>query len=535
MMPRPSRDPHSVAGKTLPIERHAQLLIVGAGPAGLAAAREARALGLSVLLVDEHPLDPALFGLDVPYHFGGTAGAAAQSHGRMLERVAAAMPGLEQAFEEGVEVELGVTAWGLFAQGPGTRWLPPLVAGLADRERAWHVTCDRAILALGRRDAGLAFPGWDLPGVMGATALHCLLERYDAFDGRRLVVLGSGVEGLLTARLALARGREVAALVEVAAEPAGPAALVAEVEAAGVPILAGAMIRGARPDAAGRVAGVTLAGPGGEREVACDTVVIATGAVPMVDLMGAMSLPLRFEGALGGWVPAVDETGRTAHPAVWAIGDCAGLGTAKLLDAGIAQAEGRVAARAAARSLGLAAEGGADDLARVAEAKAAAGPDVAEARKAWLAASLAASGADMPVCQCEEVSCRELMEVRAPRYLQPDPARVGGPGALARLTPERDVADPDHVKRLTRAGMGVCQGRRCREQVASLLALDSGATLAAIPPATYRAPVRPLPLGVLGRAAEHPETGEGWDVWFGIPSQWLAPWEVGSTKEGAEP
>jgi thioredoxin reductase len=540
---RTPHDPHSVAGKPLPVERHVQVLVVGAGPAGLAAALEARTCGLSTLLVDEHPLDPALFGLDVPFHFGGAAGAAVQNHGRMLERVAAAIPDLERAFEQGVEVELGVAAWGLFAQAPGTRWLPPLVAGLADRRRAWHVACDRAILALGRRDTGLAFPGWELPGVMGAVALHCLLERYDAFEGRRLLILGSDADALLTARLALGRGLELAGVVDVAAAPVGPAALVAELAAAGVPILTRTMVKAAHADAAGRVGSAVLVGlgedgrpvPGSERTVPCDTVVLATGAVPVVDLMGAMNLALRFDGAEGGWVPAVDEVGRTSHPAVHAVGDCAGVSAAKLLDADMARAEGRIAARAAARSLGCSPADDPADPARVLAARSAAGADLAAGRKAWLAASLAVSGADMLVCQCEEVTCREVAEVRAPRYLAPDPARVGGPGALGRLNPEGAVVDPDHVKRLTRAGMGVCQGRRCREQVASLLALESGAGLEAIAPATYRAPVRPLPLGVLAQVPEGQEVAAGWDVWFGIPSQWLAPWEVTPAGKGDAP
>ncbi|MEK0083746.1 FAD-dependent oxidoreductase [Benzoatithermus flavus] len=543
MTTRPPQDPHSVAGKPFPVERHVQVLVVGAGPAGLAAAMEARASGLTTLLVDEHPLDPALFGLDVPFHFGGTAGAATRNHGRMLERVAASMPELERAFELGVEVELGVTAWGLFARAPGTCWLPPLAAGLADRERSWHVTCDRAILALGRRDTGLAFPGWEQPGVVGAAALRCLLERYDAFEGGRLLVLGSDVDALLTARLALDRGLEVAGIVEIAPAPVGPESLVAELAAAGVPILACTMVKAATADGTGRVASAVLTalgadgGPvfGSERSIACDTIVLATGAVPVIDLMGAMHLAFRFEGSAGGWVPVADEAGRTSHPAVHAVGDCAGLSETKSRDPGIARAEGRIAARAVARALGAAAGEDDADLARVRAARAMAGPDLAGRRRAWLEASLAVSGADTFLCLCEEVSCREVAEVRAPRYLTPDPARVGGPGALARLSPERAAADPDHVKRLTRAGMGVCQGRRCREQVAALLAREGGVGLEAIPPAIYRAPVRPLPLEVLARLPESPEVAEGWDVWFGIPSQWVPPWELTPAEGGAEP
>ena len=77
------------------------------------------------------------------------------------------------------------------------------------------------------------------------------------------------------------------------------------------------------------------------------------------------------------------------------------------------------------------------------------------------------------------------------------------------------------VKRLTRAGMGLCQGRRCREQVAALLALASGARLRDIPLASHRAPVRPLPLSVVARTEERAEMTRHWDTSSGMPSQYV--------------
>jgi hypothetical protein len=128
------------------------------------------------------------------------------------------------------------------------------------------------------------------------------------------------------------------------------------------------------------------------------------------------------------------------------------------------------------------------------------------------------------VCQCEEVTAREILEVRPPRYL-------GWPGSKRNDNDLRSLLgegppNPDQVKRLTRAGMGLCQGRRCREQVAALLALGAGVPLAEVPLATYRAPVRPLPLGLAADTSEAPAMAEQWEVWFGIPSQWQPPWEI---------
>jgi D-hydroxyproline dehydrogenase subunit alpha len=75
-------------------------------------------------------------------------------------------------------------------------------------------------------------------------------------------------------------------------------------------------------------------------------------------------------------------------------------------------------------------------------------------------------------------------------------------------------AHPDLLKRLTRAGMGHCQGRRCREQVALLLAYTTGVDVAAVPLASYRPPVRPVPMNVLSPDDEPEELRLRWPLWF---------------------
>ncbi len=74
--------------------------------------------------------------------------------------------------------------------------------------------------------------------------------------------------------------------------------------------------------------------------------------------------------------------------------------------------------------------------------------------------------------------------------------------------------------------MGVCQARRCREQIQALLALGAGRTLAEIPLASYRAPVRPLSLRLLGQVEEAMPMKHHWDSWFGMPTQYSPPWEI---------
>lgn len=535
-MPNRPIDPKSVAGKTPEVERHVQLLVVGGGPAGIAAAAEGAARGLEVLLVDENPIDGALIGMDVPLHFGQRATAAVNTPGRLLERIVEASPGLAELYDKGVEVMLQTTVWGLFANGPGVQWMPGPVAGLADAERSWLVGFDTVVVAAGRRDLGMSFPGWDLPGVMGVTAAHRLIAGYDAFGGRHLLVLGSGAEALDLALTALDHGLEVAGIVEVASAPVGPAALVERLRARGVPVFAGHVVK----SASGGVEGVTTATlvriddqlspvPGSEREIACDTVALGIGTVPNIELLAALDARLVHDIDRGGHVPVLEADGRSTLPYAYAAGDCAGIHAAKSVDPAVARQEGRVAAIAAAAALGQASE------AEIATARTGlAQPEAGQGdhRMVWLKALLNTGGLDVLVCQCEEVSRGELLDLSPPRYLERKSNKIGTRSLTTLL--EDGPVNQDQVKRLTRAGMGLCQGRRCREQVAMLLALASRVDVGQVPLASYRPPARPLPLKVLWPQDEAELVRQEWDSWFGMESQWLPWWEIaaGGTKQG---
>src|SRR5262249_38521610 len=104
------------------------------------------------------------------------------------------------------------------------------------------------------------------------------------------------------------------------------------------------------------------------------------------------------------------------------------------------------------------------------------------------------------------------VDVKPPRYLAGARPRRWDPKLSTIL--EGGSAHPDLLKRLTRAGMGHCQGRRCREQVALLLAEASGVDVSQVPLASYRPPVRPLPMKVLSSHDEPETTREKWASWF---------------------
>jgi thioredoxin reductase len=537
-MTAPRLDPKSVAGKSPVVGRKAELVVVGAGPAGTAAAIAAAKAGLQVLLIDENPVAGTMMGLDVPLHYGQRMSNEVHNKARMVEQLVAANPALEEVFALGVEVELGVYVWGAFVNGPSVRSLPGPVLGLADETRSWLVGFDRLIVAAGARDLAIAFPGWELPGVIGAQAAHALLTRYGAFSGRRMTVLGSGALGLSTALLAIDHGVEVAAIIEVAPEPQGPAALVAALRARGVPLLTRHAIKAAAGgvDGVETVTAIGIAGDlsplaGSERVLACDTVCLAIGAVPNVELMAVLGCELVARGERGGYVPVLDADLRTSLPTVFAAGDCTGLSDGKVLDEALAREEGRITGLAAAASLGK--SSGVDLPLRAVDEMRESARDVHSYQTAWLRALIAAGGWDIHACQCEEVTRREIVEIRPPRYLNwgASQMRARGLGGLL----EDGPVSQDQIKRLTRAGMGLCQGRRCREQIALLLALEGKLPVGEVPLASYRPPLRPLPLAALRPGDEPQAMRDDWDVWFGIPSQWTPFWEIDAADEGAGP
>ncbi|HSZ51166.1 MAG TPA: FAD-dependent oxidoreductase [Caulobacteraceae bacterium] len=511
----------SQAGKVPPPDEQVQILVVGGGAAGASAAIAAAKAGASVMLVDENPVSPGLMGLDTPLYFGGRYSNAVQAQGRMVEQILASNPLLEAAFEAGVDVRLGVYVWGAFTPGWGLASLPSAIAGLADEERAWTVGFERLILATGARDVAFAFRGWDQPGVMGARAFQALMGRYDAFSGRRLVILGTGELAIQTARTALASGLEVAALIDVSEAFQGPSSAAAELRAADVEILLGQIPIGASGGLEG-IEGLTVRdlAAGATRAIACDTVVEAISLTPVVELLDVLGGAIAPAPLLGGHAPVSPDGTATSLANVFLAGDVAGAPGGVGMGEDAARASGHRAAQAVLASLG-------HDVALGAVLTPGPGFDALAYQMTWARALMAEP--DVIICQCEEVTRADLVAVKPPTYLGP-PSPAQARRDLASLL-EDGPPNQDQIKRLTRACMGPCQARRCREQVALTLACASNAAPSDVPLAGYRAPVRALPLKVLAAWDESPEIARYWDVWMGIPGQWTPYDDIGTERE----
>jgi D-hydroxyproline dehydrogenase subunit alpha len=481
-----------------------QVVVVGAGIAGCSAALEAAQQGLQVMLVDEHPQSLSMMSLDTPYFYGARLAPVLSDSSAIAERVLGANEPLMLCLEAGVDVVTNTSVWGSFTPSANSTHAKRPQLGLADAEKSWMVEYDHLILAPGARDLVLSFPGWQLPGVMGAAAALALMNRYRALFGERLVILGSGNLGLTVAKRALASGLQIAAIVDVAPAVRGDAGIAEELRAAGVNFLLSQTIQDAQ--GSDSVQSVRLRALDdqmqpkglGTTEIDCDTVCMAFGLVPNIELPAVTGCELEFRGDRGGWIPKLDSQMRSSLPTVSVVGDGAGVTETTVLDSQIAVEQARVAARAIARASATAPQLPPQLQSTVEDSVA----------QQWLRTMVAVGGMDTLVCQCEEVTRRELLAVQPPRYL----AYAAKMRAQA-ASPTAQTSQ-DFFKRMTRVGMGHCQGKRCREQSAMLLANAAHRPVGDIAPGSYRVPVRPIPLNVIACYDETEEMRKTWPVWF---------------------
>jgi glycine/D-amino acid oxidase-like deaminating enzyme len=448
-------------------ERACDVLVVGAGPAGLSAAVAAREAGASVIVLDERDAPGGQFHKPLaPSHVHRRPDAQFREGVVLRARAEAA----------GVGILAGATVWGAF----GSQEIAALVGG-----RAVTFRPRRLVLAPGAHERPVPVPGWTLPGVMTTGALQTLARAQRVAPDGPLLVAGYGPLNLQLACELVEGGASVAAVVEAAPKPGAvrlravaamlgsDVRLVAEglryilrLRRVGVPVLWGSTISAL--EGAGRVERARIATPHGEHVIEVGAVALNAGFQPEVGLARALDVPHRFVDVGTGHLATVaDAEGRTPVEGVFAVGDGASLGGSR-----VALARGRLAGLAAARDLGFRAPD--DTGARAALRR-------AEAFQAALWTLFAPPAFAPPpdeaiVCRCEEVTAGRLRAEMA-----------GGLRSLAAL------------KKATRAGMGRCQGRFCAVTVARLCPDAPGPEAFAAP----RVPVRPVPAAPL--MAEAPE------------------------------
>ena len=462
---------------TTPKRDSYDVLVIGAGPAGLAAAATAAAAGLSTLLLDEN------------------AGPGGQ-----VWRAIASTPVVErnllgadywvgddlvqEARASGAEIIQCATVWSLDRH---------LDIGISVGGASAFVKARRVILATGALERPFPIPGWTLPGVMTAGAAQTMLKSSALVPDGRTVIAGQGPLLWLLAAQVLRLGGRVdrildtterrnyfAALPHMFAFMTSPyfaksLAMMREVRAK-VPVVRGVSELAAAGD--GQLATVSYVTGGRRETMPADLLLLHQGVVPNVNLAMAAGVEHRWDERQLCWSPRLEQNGNSSIDGIAIAGDGAGIGGASA-----AVLRGRIAARAAVDALAPAV---AAKLAPMATLRA--GLAQAERGRAFLDTLFRPSPqfriprGDTIVCRCEEVTAKDILDAVA----------IGATG-------------PNQLKAYRRTGMGPCQGRLCGLTVTELMAQARSKSPQEIGYYRLRAPVKPITLAEL---AAVPKTEE---------------------------
>jgi sarcosine oxidase subunit alpha len=302
------------------IEAHCDLLVVGAGPAGLAAALVAGRSGARVILADEQP-EPGGSLLGTCEQLGGAPAC------RWVDGVRAELDTLPE-----VRRLVRTTVFGAFGHGKfaalerRTDHLGPCAPTHLSRQRVWHIRARRAVLATGAHERPIAFADNDCPGVMLAGAGRTYVNRYAVAPGRRVLIFTTNDSAYAAAVEIADAGVEVAGIVD--ARSAAPAWGLDR----GFDVYSGSVVTGTWGEE--RLTGASIAGR--QAEVECDALLVSGGWNPVLHLYAQAGGRLRFDDALAAFVPIPDGGPREPAGAARGLGslaDCLADGVAAAMRA----------------------------------------------------------------------------------------------------------------------------------------------------------------------------------------------------------
>ena len=441
--------------------------VVGAGPAGLAAAMVCAQAGLRCVLLDDqqNPGGQIYRGITNSPLARDTVLGPDYWCGAALVRA---------AIDSGAHYAPGATAWGLLRPDE----IAVSIGGASRQIRVTHT-----ILATGAIERPFPIAGWTLPGVMTAGAAQILLKTSGLVPAGRTVLAGCGPLLWLLAWQYLNAGLRLDVILDTTASANWSRALRHAAGFAASPYLAKGLrlmlavrravrvIRGVvkiKVEGCERVEAVSYRTRRGQQErLPADTLLLHQGVVPNVNLALSANVAHRWSDTQLCFAPRVDRYGATNVPHIAIAGDGAGIAGAEA-----AEARGRLAGIAAVRAL--------TGKHLLAEEERAARHSLHryERGRTFLdllyqpAADFRRPRGDVVVCRCEEVTARQIL----------DAAALGCPG-------------PNQMKAFLRCGMGPCQGRFCGLTVTEMIAQARGMTCDKVGYYRLRPPVKPITVG----------------------------------------
>ncbi|MEA2874122.1 MAG: hypothetical protein QOH67_4098 [Hyphomicrobiales bacterium] len=447
-----------------------RVAIVGAGPAGIAAAAVLAAHGVAVTVIDEgrepggqiYRRARAGLALDIDTLFGAEVWSYRKFHAAF------------DRLRDRIDYRAQTLAWAV-----GDKQLHTVRAGAADA-----VDFDALILATGATDRVMPIAGWTLPGVFTLGGAQVLLKEHGCLIGRRIVFCGSSPLLYLAAKQYGAMGATIGAILDTTPFAAKVGAAVDLLAAPNTLARGFGYMRALRGERVPIHHGVTLSAfegasgvervrfrdrSGREHVIGCDGVAFGFGLKPETQLAELAGVELRYDAVFRQWLPAADADGRCGGN-VYVAGDGATVGGAEA-----AALTGELAACAVLEDAGIASTN--VDPRRLRRR-------VARLRRfqrglsrafAWPAATVSALDDNVTVCRCEGIAAGELR---------------------AAIRSEFGPTEVNRLKAITRCGMGRCQGRFCGLAAAELTAQMLDVPLETVGRLRAQPPVKPIPLAV---------------------------------------
>jgi NADPH-dependent 2,4-dienoyl-CoA reductase/sulfur reductase-like enzyme len=439
----------------------ADVVIVGAGPAGLAAGAETARRGLRTVLLDENPAA------------GGRIWQAIEARGAADADEEAGIALIREFRDSGAEARYRTGVWGI-EPGGTVFWSRD---GAAGSIRARHI-----VLATGTTERPMPLPGWTLPGVMTVGAAQIALKTGGLVPDGQTWIAGQGPLTLLYAVQAIRAGGRVAGILDVSDRAARwravrhlPGAItdirkgagwLREVRRAGVPIL---RATGIRAEGTGALDRISFRAGNTQRTEAANLLLLHDGVIPSIQITRALGCAHVWDERQRCWRPRTNSWGETDVTGVIVAGDGAGVGGASA-----AAVSGQIAGLGVAHALGRIDAATRDREATPLRARYAAALSSRPFIDTLFAPRPNAPGDPVLVCRCEEVTAGQIR----------DAVKLGCQGL-------------NQLKAFTRCGMGPCQGRMCGPSAAEVLAAARGLHPREVEPYRTRFPARPLTVGEL--------------------------------------